>query len=209
MYNPEDDIVPPELLAQALAISSSVNLYKVYFDKDNGDILSITNEENPNYFSYIEVEYDVVRDFFINKKKSNDYKVAYVDQQTPKLISKFEGDVNLVNLHKVQQVNNWDCQFTVENYPLKNQWGFQLRPDQREILKKHNLNTTFEIFVVDKNNYNFIYRSIKIMLKDVIDNDRIYIPYLNQNEKNIDKTNIFVKRFFTSVGYQVLYDTES
>jgi len=46
MYNPEEDIVPPELLAQALAISNAPVIYKVYFSKDTGDILAITNEEN-------------------------------------------------------------------------------------------------------------------------------------------------------------------
>jgi hypothetical protein len=34
MYNPAEDIIPPELLEQALAISNVPVTYKVYFNKD-------------------------------------------------------------------------------------------------------------------------------------------------------------------------------
>ena len=67
MYNPEEDIIPPELLAQALALSNTSLVYRVYFDKDNGNLLSITNEENLDYTNYVEFEYDLVRDFLLGK----------------------------------------------------------------------------------------------------------------------------------------------
>ncbi len=209
MYNPEEDIIPQELIAQALAISQTVNVYKVYFDKESGDILAITNEDSQIYTSFIEVEYDVVKDFLTGKKNSLKYKIVFVDQSTPAIILKSESDVNLINIEEAVPVTHWDSTFTIENYPLKNQWGFQLRPDQRQILKNHNLNTTFEVFVVDKNNSNYLYRSIKILLKDVLDNDRIYIPHITTKEAATDKLRVFVKKFFPTVGYQVLYDTES
>ena len=43
MYNPEEDIISHELLAQSLALSTAIPPYRVYFNKDTGDILSITN----------------------------------------------------------------------------------------------------------------------------------------------------------------------
>ena len=63
MYNPEEDIIPQELIQQALEISKPINIYRVYFDKENGNILSITNEENTTLSSFIELEYDLVKDF--------------------------------------------------------------------------------------------------------------------------------------------------
>ncbi len=209
MYNPEEDIIPQELLDQALAISKTVNYYKVYFDKDNGELLAITNEDSQVYTSFIEVEYDVVKDFLTGKKNSTRYKVVFVDQTTPRIILKTEGDVSLISIEEAVAVSHWDSTFTIENYPLKQQWGFQLRPDQRVILRNHNLNTTFEVFIVDKSNSNYLYRSIKILLKDVLDNDRIYIPHVSEKEASVDMLRVFVKKFFPTVGYQVLYDTES
>jgi hypothetical protein len=208
MYNPEDDIIPPELLEQALKASQLSSLYKVYFDKDNGNILSITNEENQNFLNSIEIEYELVKDFFTGKRSSSNYKVVFIDQTTPTIISKNDADVNVISIEEIPKVCHWDSMFTVENYPLRNQWGFQLRPDQRTILKEHNLNTAFEVFVVDKDNNNFLIRSLKIFLKDIIDSDRIYIPYESKKEENIENK-IFVRKFFSTAGYQVLYDTNS
>ena len=208
MYNPEEDIIPPELLEQALKASQVSSLYKVYFDKDTGNILSITNEENQNFLNSIEIEYDLVKDFFTGKKTSSSYKVVFIDQTTPTIVSKNDSDVNIVNIQEIPRVEHWDSMFTVENYPLQNQWGFQLRPDQRVILKEHNLNTAFEVFVVDKDNNNFLIRSLKIFLKDIIDSDRIYVQYESKREEDIENR-IFVRKFFSTVGYQVLYDTNS
>jgi hypothetical protein len=208
MYNPEEDIIPPELLEQALQSSQVSSLYKVYFDKDNGNILSITNEENQNFLNSIEIEYELVKGFFTGKQISSNYKVVFIDQTTPTIVSKNDVDVNIINIEEIPRVEHWDSMFTIENYPLQHQWGFQLRPDQRNILKEHNLNTAFEVFVVDKDHNNFLIRSLKILLKDIIDADRIYIQYESKKEENIENR-IFVRKFFSTVGYQILYDTNS
>ena len=208
MYNPEEDIIPPELLEQALAISNVSVTYKVYFSKDTGDIVSITNEENLEFTNSIDVDYAVVRPFLIGKKQSSNYKIIFADQTTPTIVSKSEGDVKLASIEQVPLVDNWDSMFTIENYPLLEQWGFQLRPDQRDVLQSHNLNTKFEVFVVDKNNNNMLIRGIKMSLNDLINTDRLYIAHTSSREANIENR-IFVRKFFSTIGYQILYDTNS
>jgi len=208
VYNAEEDIIPYEALERALMLSKVSSLYKVYFDKDTGDILSITNEENQNLINSFELEYDLVKDFFNGKKQSANYKVVFVDQTNPVIISKNDTDVNFIIIEEVEKVDHWDNMFTIENYPLINQWGFQLRPDQREILKKHNLNTAFEIFIVDKDYNNILVRSIKLFLGDLINSERVYVKHEISKEANIDNR-IFVRKFFTTIGYQILYDTNS
>jgi hypothetical protein len=208
MYNPEEDIIPPELLAQALAISNMPVTYKVYFSKDTGDILSISNEENFEFTNSIDVEYATVRPFLIGKKQLSNYKIIFADQTTPTIVSKFEGDVKLASIEQVPLVDNWDSMFTIENYPLLAQWGFQLRPDQRNTLQSHNLNTTFEVFIVDKNNNNMLIRGIKMPLSALINTDRLYVAHTSSKEANIENR-IFVRKFFSTIGYQILYDTNS
>lgn len=208
MYNPEEDIIPYELLEQALSISKIVPAYNVYYDKDTGNILSITNEICESLLNSFEVEYDLVKDFFNGKKLSSNYKVVFVDQTTPTIISKNDTDVNLINIDEVNKVDHWDSMFTIENYPLLKQWGFQLRPDQRTILKQHNLNTAFEIFVVDKDYNNMLVKSIKILLKELLENERIYVKHELTKEADIENR-IFVRKFFSTIGYQILYDTNS
>jgi hypothetical protein len=209
MYNPEEDVIPYELLADALAISNVVPLYKVYFDKDTGDIISISNEDIPDYTNSIDVEYDTIKEFLQGKQHSYLYKVMFVDQLTPVIVLKKSTDVNFIVIEEVPCVDHWDNMFTVENYPLLNKWGFQLRPDQKNILKTHNLNTSFEVFVVDKNNNSFLIRTIKVTLGELINLDRVYVDHISSKETDITSINIFVRKFFSTTGYQILYDTNS
>lgn len=208
MYNPEEDIIPYEILEQALLISRVVPMYNVYYDRDTGNILSITNEVRSDLLHSFEVEYDIVKEFFNGKKISSNYKVAFVDHTTPVIISKNDTDVNIITIDEVPKVEHWDSMFTIENYPLLQQWGFQLRLDQQTILKQHNLNTAFEIFIVDKDYNNMLIRSIKLILKDLLENDRIYIKH-EINKESDTENRIFVRKFFSTIGYQILYDTNS
>ncbi len=207
MYNPEEDVVPYELLQAALQISNVPVLYKVYFDKDTGNILSITNEDNTEFTNSIEVEYDLIKDFFIKNKSITDYKVIFIDQTTPAIVNKNTNDVDIIMIEEVEPTNNWDNTFTIENYPILKKWGFQIRPDQKEILKKYNLNTAVEIFVVNPDDLNLLIRSIKVHLSDLLYNDKFFVTF--NTEKELNNNKIFVKKFFTTTGYQVLYDTES
>lgn len=208
MYNPEEDIIPYEVLQQALMVSNVPPLYKVYFDKDTGNILSITNEEHLQFLNSIEVEFDLVKDFFNGKKIFSNYKIIFVDQTTPVIVSKTDTDVSFVIIEEVELVDHWDSMFTIENYPLLKKWGFQLRPDQRLILKEHNLNTAFEIFIVDENYNDSLIRSIKLFLKDLLNEEKVFVDFNNKKELNL-KNRIFVRKFFSTIGYQILYDTNS
>lgn len=209
MYNPEEDIIPPELLAQALALSNPLRVYRVYFDKDNGNLLSITNEENQLYSNFVEFEYDVVREFLVGKHQLAKYKIVFVDQNTPKIVSIHEDESTGIFLTKVPAVDNWNSMFTIENYPLLKKWGFQVRSDQKKLLLKYNLNTSLEIYVVDNRNMNFIYRTIKLSVNDLISKDKDFIDYCLGKEGDVDNISVYVKQFFSTVGYQVLYDTNS
>jgi hypothetical protein len=204
MYNPEEDIVPYELLAQSLALSNVVPPYRVYFEKDSGDILSITNETSLQYDCFVEFEFDIVKEFLNGTSRSKDFQVTFIDQNTPKIVSKYEDDISAVFLTSAPVVTNWDSMFTIENYPTFKKWGFQIRNDQREILKKYNLNTTLEIYIIDKRNMNFIYRTIKISINELIKKDREIVYYHSNKEGDIDNIAVYVKQFFSTVGYYII-----
>lgn len=204
MYNPEEDIIPYELLAQSLALSTVVLPYRVYFDKDSGDIISVTNEESTVYDCFVEFEFDVIKDFLNGISQLKDFQITFIDQNTPRIISKYEDDIAAVFLTRAPLVTNWDSMFTIENYPTFKKWGFQIRTDQKEILKKYNLNTTLEIYVIDKRNMNFIYRTIKVSINELIKKDREIVYYHSDKEGDVENTVVFVKQFFSSVGHYII-----
>jgi hypothetical protein len=204
MYNPEEDIVPYELLAQSLALSTVVLPYRVYFDKDSGDILSVTNEASTVYDCFVEFEFDIVKEFLNGTSQFKNFQVTFIDQNTPRIVSKYEDDISSVFLTNAPKVTNWDSMFTIENYPTFKKWGFQIRNDQREILKKYNLNTTLEIYIIDKRNMNFIYRTIKVSINELIKKDREIVYYHSDKEGDIDNIAVYVKQFFSTVGYYII-----
>jgi hypothetical protein len=204
MYNPEEDIVPYELLAQSLALSTVVLPYRVYFEKDTRDILSITNEASLHYDCFVEFEFDIVKEFLNGTSRSKDFQVTFIDQNTPRIVSKYEDDISAVFLTSAPVVTDWDSMFTIENYPTFKKWGFQIRNDQREILKKYNLNTTLEIYIIDKRNMNFIYRTIKVSINELIKKDREIVYYHSDKEGDIDNIAVYVKQFFSTVGYYII-----
>jgi len=204
MYNPEEDVIPYELIAKSLALSTVVLPYRVYFDKDTGDILSVTNEASTQYDYFVEFEFDIVKDFLNGVSQFKDFQITFIDQNTPRIVSKYEDDITAVFLTQAPLVTNWDSMFTIENYPTFKKWGFQIRNDQREILKKYNLNTTLEIYVIDKRNMNFIYRTIKISINELIKKDREIVYYHSDKEGDINNTVVYVKQFFSSVGHYII-----
>jgi len=204
MYNPEEDIVPYELLAQSLALSTVVLPYRVYFEKDSGDILSITNEASLHYDCFVEFDFDIVKDFLNGTSQSKDFQVTFIDQNTPRIVSKYEDDIAAVFLTCAPVVTDWDSMFTIENYPTFKKWVFQIRNDQREILKKYNLNTTLEIYIIDKRNMNFIYRTIKVSINELIKKDREIVYYHSDKEGDINNIAVYVKQFFSTVGYYII-----
>jgi len=135
MYNPEEDVIPYELIAKSLALSTVLLPYRVYFDKDTGDILSVTNEASTQYDYFVEFEFDIVKDFLNGVSQFKDFQITFIDQNTPRIVSKYEDDITAVFLTQAPLVTNWDSMFTIENYPTFKKWGFQIRNDQREILK--------------------------------------------------------------------------
>ena len=174
------------------------------FNKDTGDILSITNEASTIYDCFVEFDFDIVKDFLNGTSQSKDFQVTFIDQNTPKIISKYEDDIAAVFLTRAPLVTNWDSMFTIENYPTFKKWGFQIRTDQKEILKKYNLNTTLEIYVIDKRNMNFIYRTIKVSINELIKKDREIVYYHSDKEGDVENTVVYVKQFFSSVGHYII-----
>lgn len=201
MYNPEEDIVPQELLDQSLALSVSNSNFRVYFDKDSGDILAISNEPHSSLQHYLEFDISVVEGFLSNKQNPAKYKLVFKDASTPQIVLKNTEDILVANLIEVPLVTDWSRALTIEN--IEDSWCFQLRDDQQGLLKDYNLNMYIEFFIVDKMNDNFVYRIIKVSLADLVNNQKLFIEHKNKIER-LNSNKIYTKKFFKTYGY--LYD---
>jgi len=51
---------------------------------------------------------------------------------------------------------------------------------------------------------NFIYRTIKISINELIKKDREIVYYNSDKEGDINNTVVYVKQFFSSVGHYII-----
>ena len=200
MYNPDEDVVPEDLIAQSLALAVSKPTFRVYFDKDTGDILAISNEENPNYQHYLDFDMSVVEGFLTNKQNPANYKLVFKDASTPDIVLKNDDDIVIASLLEIPTTKGWSNALTIENIPWEDSWCFQLREDQIDLLKEFNLNSTLEFYVVDENNDNFVYRIIRLSLTDLVNNRKFYVRHNNKIERR-QSNRIYTRKFFKNYGY--------
>lgn len=201
----DNDIVPDDLINASLALSNFNQKYFVYFDQDSGDILAVTNELNPNKKNFLEFDLTDVSDFLNGFKSINKFKISFVNQEKPSIVSKYADDIISPNsLIEVPRVSDWKNIFTIENHLYHKQWGFQVREDHKSLLQPFNLDYTINFYVVDSKSDNVLIRHVPIKMKNLVLNEKYIVEHQTSFESKPDKIKIFVRKFFTSNGLVVL-----
>lgn len=201
----DDDIIPDDLLNASLALSNFNQKYFVYFDQDSGDILAVTNELNPQRKNFLEFDLSDVSDFLNGFKSINKFKISFVNQEKPSIVSKYADDVISPNsLIHVPVVDNWKNIFTIENHLYHKQWVFQVRDDHKSLLQPFNLDYTINFYVVGSKSDNVLIRHVPLKMKNLILNEKYIVEHQTPFESKPDKIKIFVRKFFTSNGLIIL-----
>ncbi len=201
----DNDIVPDDLINASLALSNFNQKYFVYFDQDSGDILAVTNELNPSKKNFLEFDLSDVSDFLNGFKSINKFKISFVNQEKPSIVSKYADDIISPNsLIEVPRVSDWKNIFTIENHLYHKQWGFQVREDHKSLLQPFNLDYTINFYVVDSKSDNVLIRHVPIKMKNLVLNEKYIVEHQTSFESKPDKIKIFVRKFFTSNGLVVL-----
>lgn len=172
--------------------------YKVYFQKDTGLILSISNIDQAlkNFF---EVDYEDVEDFISGKKSTLSYKVVYnINTSSYKIIEKNSNAQSVVDdlIYKITprdiyQVGVW------KNHLTKS-WSVSLSKEMKskleQVASRPNEILTFSI--TQHNNPNILHRFFTCSLYDLIDNDTVDFDFLSQDETDLSNFSVYTTRKF-------------
>jgi hypothetical protein len=199
-----DGEIPIELIKESENLSRVNTIHRVYFDKDSGEILSISNEYNIEHLHYFDVESKDLEEVFGNTVK---YRVKFDAEDKPSIVLKSKEDISSQFLIKVDEIDNWDNELTVEQYPLLKKWGCQLREDKRSKFLTAGVNAKLEFYVVNPENKNYIIRTLSLNLLDLYHTERIYFPFFYKEEENTS-LEVYTKKFLKTVGFRRLYDTD-
>jgi hypothetical protein len=177
--------------------------HKVYFDKNTGDIQSISNVEQ-DFESSFPVQIDDVRDFLNGNKSITTHKVVY-DVRTSSYVivsknKKIESDVN-DNVYKITPTNN--AQVIVKYKTKQNSWNISLSDEAKIELedKKERINQNLRFSVTQKNNPNILHEYFTTTVEHLIDNE---LEVSSQTQFNLEDFSVYTNRRFQKYSCEVV-----
>jgi hypothetical protein len=185
-----------------------IDQYRIYYDKDNGDIISITNEMSDIPYETVEVEFALVERFLTGKDNFIFFRVEFDEEDAVKFVNKKESPVvfksNIVEYIRAVKHNDAILQVI---WSSKN-WAFKIDKEFLKNPRSKSLNSKINFFVTKENNINFLIRSMEIKIKDLVDNEYVYIEFTTKEEENIKDIAMFTLPFFESYGMTINHGTD-
>jgi hypothetical protein len=196
----DDTIITDEEIQKIVNSTESNGLYKIYFDNNTGDILSITNEGNSAYSHYIEVPSTDIEDFLSGKLNYSTYKISYTSPTESKIVQKDAQHDDQRVLLQIPVLKSFIGALSIKNNIDTKQWAFKLNKEEKSYIKKYKINSKLEFYVTFLKNANFLIRTIKIDTIDLAYNDTVYIDHVTLTEQSLNKIKFYTKPFFKSYG---------
>jgi hypothetical protein len=198
----EDEYLTPEQLQEILD-TKYVFDYFVYFDKDNGDIIAISNEQYP-YENFIQVEFADIERFF-NKDNFINFRVTFDEDGALKFVNKNQSELNFKsNIVETIRLNEHDNVLTVEW--SNTGWKFIINDRFLTHPRAKSLNAKLYFYVTREDNINILIRTIEIQLRNLLSNKTLVLPFETENEKAIDNISMFTLPFFETYGMRIKHD---
>ena len=199
----EDEFLTAEQL-QALLDVKYVFSYFVYFEKDTGNILALSNEKL-DYENFVEVEFEEIEKFFNNTENFINFKVAFDNDGSIKFVNKNQGDLIFkTNIIESIRLSNKETILTVEW--SKEGWKFIMNELFLQHPRAKSLNAKLHFYVTNDSNINLLVRQIEVQLRNLIGNGYILLPFINEKEKDIENISMFTLPFFESYGMRIKHD---
>jgi len=178
-------------------------VYKVYFDQDTGNIISISNVEQDTETNFI-IDIQDARPYLDGTKSVTRHKVVYDIRTSSYIIvdkyKKLEADVN-DNVYKIKQQDN--AQITVSFLAQSNMWKVALSDSAKKDLesKKERINQLLQFSVTQKNNPNILHDYFTTTVQQLLENP---IMINSQNQFEIDKYSVYTNRKFQKYSCEVV-----
>jgi len=183
--------------------------YYVYYESKTGKILSITNEKDDQYQTYLEVDHDEISGFFTGQKLWHEYVVRNVKTTDNRIIPSIisietptydfkNNDFLNIGLHSVKNADlkiSWDLPNSC--------WRFALSNDAKKIFKDNIFKGAMMFFVTLEDDFDFLIRTIIIDVDTLFFSKEIKIPFESSFELKPKKTSILTIQIFRSYSLKL------
>jgi hypothetical protein len=199
----EEEFLTAEQL-QALLDVKYVFTYFVYFEKDTGNILALSNEKL-DYENFVEVEFAEIEKFFNGTENFINFKIAFDNDGSIKFVNKNQGDLIFkTNIIENIRLSNRETILTVEW--SKDGWKFIMNELFLQHPRAKSLNAKLHFFITNDSNINLLIRQLEVQLRNLIGNGHVLVPFINDKEKDIENISMFTLPFFESYGMRIKND---
>lgn len=184
--------------------------YYVAYDKSTGELLAVGCGNN-NYENYFEVPFEQAEPFISGEYKFHDYLVGNKRQSNGKIAFTItqkvdEGYAFKNNLFEWIREKKTKTDCTVEWNQPDQAWYFSLDPAYKLVMHDNLVIQKLVFFVMLETDFDFLIRTIILEAQQLVQHDRIKIPFESRLEKQIDKISISSKLVFKSYKLKVVYD---
>lgn len=199
----EEEFLTAEQL-QALLDVKYVFTYFVYFEKDTGNILALSNEKL-DYENFVEVEFAEIEKFFNSTENFINFKIAFDNDGSIKFVNKNQGDLIFkTNIIENIRLSDRETILTVEW--SKDGWKFIMNELFLQHPRAKSLNAKLHFFITNDSNINLLIRQLEVQLRNLIGNGHVLVPFINEKEKDIENISMFTLPFFESYGMRIKND---
>ena len=179
--------------------------YYVHFNKDTGEIYSITNESSDTAHSVLKVKYNDVEMFLLGNENYVNYRVGLRDKTKFKIIKRTQFNQFNNNTVHVLPLAAGDSELTVTQCLKTNTWIFALSPEKQSELGDVEINFKLNFYIASSKNLNKLVRTINIDTVDLIENKEVYFGFNSNLETNLDMR-VLSSKFFNTYSMEINYE---
>ncbi len=196
----DDTVLTEAEILELLNATTPNPVYRVYYDPATGEILSITNEVNKNFDTFIEVKHRQVMDFLTGRKNYSSYRVVYTTPNESRIVKKDTETYDFKSIKTIGTTDDYAESIVIENNLKLKRWIFKLRDEDKNIIKDFRIHAMLEFYITIADNPNYLIRTIKIKSTELAYNDKVYFDHISKFESQPGKIKITTRGFFKSYG---------
>lgn len=184
------------------------NNYKVYFDKQSGDILSVSNSRRTKEGEYFDATFEEVKHLLDDSERIVDWKAVYNTRKFGyDIVNKVNPSVALeINdfIYEIKQSNN--AQITVVQNCKQSLWTVQIAKKLKDVLKEKGARLEEILFfsVTSKSNPNVLLRTFQCSLADLVAQESISFEFKSKKELDKNSISVYTNRKFEFYSREVI-----
>lgn len=184
-----------------------IDKYKVYFDLETGNILSITNKTDNTKNTFFEIPVQEAEDFVLGTRNLTSHKVVFnVKEQKYEITHKDDSIIVYADdlIFRINKVNSPQIIITQD---IKNEkWILSVADEIKQTMKSVQSRLEEYLFfsITEKRNPNILYAHFYTSIKDLVEQEVLEIPFTSQEEQDFAKISVYTNRKFDRYSHEVI-----